>query len=203
MIKGEPFGYKTYWLAIKANQDALLKNSIVKYFEMGDKADWIYGIERSYSDSIYLTPQVNDWVFIVSNFLIKYESIFKKISADIGIVQFFGSYRGVNYSEWRNYKDGKLLRHFSVAEGCIKSNFGIVSPIEYKLADKAYDINIQSFKDDPHMLEFIESRDPFEFLGDENYVMEVAAEWSINPQDMDKIETDGDGYLLLTKVDLK
>ncbi len=174
------FGYKTSWLAIKTNQTE--KVAEILKLENCRPCNWKYGIEYAYTNSIFIAPPVNGWTLVVTNFnLTTYKNyneilnLVKLLSTKFDAVQYFANHRNIDYYIWIKANNGSLNRIGSInsTEGQSISLKG--NPTEIEISHNLINNNIDS---DDYWDEIMS-------LVDEEFIMEVAENWSINPTKID------------------
>lgn len=189
----EPFGYKIAWLAIQTNEAEKVL-SLVADGKIVQVANWHSGIEAAYhtngqvhSDvlTLFISPPVKGWVFIVGVPYLEAQShpyldeILHVLLPAFPEVQYFGSYRVVNYVGWAKAVNGQWLRRFAYADGKIMYNDGAFSAEERRLGLME--------------LQELDCCDDFEVWlesegSDEETVMHLAGLWSINPDDLPEMD---------------
>lgn len=194
------FGYKMCWLAIK-NASSV---ELVKDLEIINPAPagWQQGIETVYKDSqqdtmkntVYLTPEIEGWTLIVSYSLPTPEpetaqillELLEYLSSKYGIACSYGTNSVSEYHHWIKYTSGKLIRAFATAEGSILLDEGEVTPEESFINfDEIMKIQNPEYNGDID----------FESLPDEETVLLVAENWSLNPAKLEEFSSTGEGFL--------
>jgi hypothetical protein len=170
----DPFGYKTAWIAVKSDDPT----SILDFLKVTDlhSVDWNKGIAASYDRSsrrVAVTPALNGWVVIVGSVMLEWlplkrrdgfdspKSILRQLSEHFGEAQFFGTHRVTEAHAWASWRRGELSRYF-YCDGSQGQQFGGDDPAW--AIDEGMAVGI-----------------------DEDGVMEVAAAWSVNPQNVSEI----------------
>ena len=182
------FGYKTVWLAVKTDNKKRI-SEILK-LKNTKECNWKVGIAESYNNSIYITPQIKDWTLICGMSLLnssndKENIIYIKktietLSAEFGEAQFFGSHRVVEYQSWMKAINGKIVRAY-----CYLGESGENLIVEGEPTDfeKKYKL-VNTLSKEAQDEKYFEREDLF--YPDEEFVMNVAENWSINPQTLEK-----------------
>jgi hypothetical protein len=188
----ESFGYKINWLAIKTDDSKKVVN-LLQLTSVHD-ANWKSGLAAAYQGFTFVSPTINDWVFVVSMVIPElpeslgkghYQEFMQKIANEFEEVQFFGSYRRVDYYAWGKYINGIESRSFCSSENGIYQ-VGEITKEELSL-DK--DIAFELYPDDlPE-----EGSEEFKELMvdqdlDENDVLQMAELWSLNPAEFNDME---------------
>lgn len=165
------FGRKTAWLAVR-NDDP---EAVARALGLEDRRaeDWsraIDEVEQGESRaSVFVTPAVDGWTLVVLSPLLADGDVFDlmTISRAFGEAQKFASHRVSDYYEWQRWMDGEPVRRYAWIgdEGEIPFDDGEPAAAETGLLRKA-DLNGDS--DDKR-------------LADEDVVLAVAREWSVDP----------------------
>jgi len=148
--KPQPFGYKVSWFAVKASNTSAVLNALE--FGVATPANWASGLAASSfgasrSDPwVFASPPVSGWVLVVGFWLPypasiepqrgfgrKFDVLFSRLMKQFEDVQFFGSYRVVDFAAWARALKGKSVRMFAYAEGEVFANVGEQTPEEAKL----------------------------------------------------------------------
>jgi len=151
--KPQSFGYKVSWFAVKASDAA----SVLDALEFGGKtpANWAsgliaadaIGVSQKSEPWVFTSPPVNGWVLVVGFWLPypaaptgpqaeigkKFDVLFSRLMKRFDDVQFFGSYRVVDFVAWARARNGKSGRVFAYADGEVFANAGEQTPEEAKL----------------------------------------------------------------------
>ena len=195
------FGYKCNWLAVSTTD--IEKLAIAFDLTETTPCNWEYGIHYAYEGRYFVTPPVNGWTFIVSRslpFAEDMESVqlikvmLIDLSKTFGHAQYFGTMRVVGYDSWIKAEDGHIVRAYSISDG---SNFIVEgTPTD---AEKKYNLAntlSEESQNDPGYFDRTNIDWP-----DESMTMEIAGAWSINPQDLNDINTPSARLGLLGPVD--
>lgn len=153
--KPESFGYKVSWFAVRASDPA----SVLEALELEDRApaNWAFGLAAAYRTSersdrwVFVSPPVSGWVLVVGSCLPypvasgeshlerqfhigrKFDVLFSRLMKRFDDVQFFGSYRVVDFVAWARAQSGEPKRIFAYAAGDVYANFGEQTPEEAAL----------------------------------------------------------------------
>jgi hypothetical protein len=172
------FGYKNAWLAIRTEDT----QAVAEALHMIDthSTSWAEGIHVQGRSPVFLTPAVDGWTLAVLGLgeLAEDDGLgggaldLPSLSSRFGEVQKFGTYRVVEYQEWQRWVDGSPVRRYCwVGEsGEIRFDEGEPISAEGNLLGAA-DLN--------------GDWDGFDVANEET-VMAVAAEWSINPTTLEE-----------------
>ena len=182
------FGYKTVWFAVKTDDKKRI-SEILK-LKNTKECNWKVGIAESYNNSIYITPQIKEWTLVCGMSLLKSNDdeenlkyIIKTIetlSAEFGEAQFFGSHRVVEYQSWMKAINGKTIRAYCYLGETGKNLIIEGEPTEFEKKYKLINTLSTEAQDD----KYFEREDLF--YPDEDFVMNIAENWSINPQKLEE-----------------
>ncbi len=177
------FGYKSAWLAIRT-EDTEAAAEALRVTD-AHAASWAEGIEAAYRARqgrplVFLTPVVDGWTLAVlgRGELFEDDGVgggtldLPSLSHRFGEVQKFATHRVVDYQEWQRWVDGSPVRRYCwIGEsGEIRFDEGEPISAEGNLL-RAADLD--------------GDWDAFDLANEEN-VMAVAAEWSLNPTTLDE-----------------
>jgi hypothetical protein len=176
------FGYKIAWLAIRTEDTKAAAEAL--RLTNAHAVSWAEGIDAAYGAQqgqapVFLTPVVDGWTLAVLGRGELFEDDgagggaldLSSLSNRFGEVQKFATHRVVEYQEWQRWVNGSPVRRYCwIGEsGEIRFDEGEPVSAEGNLL-RAMDLD--------------GDWDPFDFA-DEETVMAVAAEWSINPTTLD------------------
>ncbi len=223
--KPEPFGFKVSWFAVKASDPA----SVLDALQLGEAtpANWASGLEAAYGRShkddpwVFISPPVSGWVFVVGFSLPcptieshpeigrRFDILFSRLMGRFDDVQFFGSYRVVDFTAWARGLKGIPMRVFawSGSDGAVLANIGEQTPEEAKLGfpdlsglspsdagDRIFQIAEQQNAEESALIASglsgreararLRRNGPHAFVS-ETDVVELAGLWSINPMQLD------------------
>lgn len=176
------FGYKCMWFAIKTDDTSKAAEAL--NLQNAVPCNWANGIDEAYKTSVYIAPAINGWVLAVGLSLPhqgtneSYDEITglaNKLSERFGEAQFFCTHWIVEYHCWLKSVNGKIERLYSYL-GESGENLkikGKPTPAEQK-----YNL-VNTFSDDAKNENYFEREDLV--VPDEELVMEIAGEWSVNP----------------------
>ena len=168
-----PFGYKMGWLAVKQAKSV----DVASFLKIKNlrSASWVDGVEAAYNsgaDVVFVTPQVNGWVLVVSLWAMgagdrrsaeAIGQLLGQLSSKFGEAQGFATHRVIEYHHWMLATNGHLQRSFAYIgeSGEVLVNSGALTDSERKLR-------------------FI-SKPAEQWNPTEEDVMTVATGWSIAP----------------------
>lgn len=191
----QTFGYKVNWFAVKATNPAIVADALE--IGSGVPANWESGMNAAYGrinptgkqSWIFVSPSVKGWVFVVGSSLPypvmhttdrhdgigqKFDALFSRLIHHFNDVQFFGSYRVVGFVAWVRAQKNKPMRVFAYGDGDVYANIGDQTQEEALLSlPKLSGLS-------PHdASERLFSKSTK--LPDENDVLRLAEQWSLNP----------------------
>jgi len=173
------FGYKNEWIAVKtqnANEVADLLNLKAR------KCNWSEGVS---SGKVFITPPIEGWVLVLGTELSVFEEeknliILKKLSLKFDECQAFLTNRIVDYHSWALVKKGELIRAVRYFLEDEVPFFIIGEPTKIEQNLKFEFPSIDEVEDESYW-----EKDDVYFI-DEDTVMMIAENWSINPTTLDK-----------------
>ncbi len=189
------FGRKINWVAIRSkNHEAIvheLKRTGKKHFRTNLES----GIHAAYASCLFVFPPFQDWILVLNPLYQfseeeRYEYL-KELSKKYGEVQFFGSFRGVNYSSWMQFIQGETIRAYSVADGEIIKNEGALTDTEEAFIATAIREAIGSEE-----AEEISDEEKLLMISSEENVLKMAEKWSINPSQLEDMDLAGLGTII-------
>lgn len=145
------FGYKTSWYAVKTNE----YNKLIKIFGIKNtqSSNWEFGLNASYNKNLFITPQLNGWIFIIGANLtcgdskIGVEKVKQKLiqlSSEFEHAYFFSSHRIVGFYNWGKAENGQIKRFYSHLDetGEVIEDYGEKTEVELTLfSDSSYNID--------------------------------------------------------------
>jgi hypothetical protein len=182
----QSFAYKCQWLAVKTEDT----EAVVKALKLVDiqVANWATGIEGAYAGYYFVSPPVEGWTFVVNALMPdatdQLESGPLQTVTDLSVVfeeaYYFGTHRVVEYHAWARARHGKLNRAYGYLgeRGETLFNHGELTAVEAK-----------------HDLHFTEQEDDMQQLPDEEDVLLVAKEWTMDPRDLGIAQNIGAGFV--------
>lgn len=175
-----PFGPKTAWIAVAdVTPEALAAALGITALE---PADWIDGIDLAYEHGdddwgvgVFITPALGRWTLAVGQPLfIEREGFAAELSRTLEgrEVQHFATHRVADGHIWARAIDGRTVRHVLAADG---EMFETGEPTSEELA---CGFRRMSAEDEP-------ADDDDVWFADEDFVLELAGAWSLNPLSID------------------
>ncbi len=180
------FGHKCTWFAIKSVHTEELINTLK--LSNVRPCNWQTGIERAYENSVFITPPINGWILACGRGLphgdtregIEFvKSILQKLSRVYGEAQFFCTHRVTEYHCWIKAIEGNIQRVYSYL-----GEAGENVLIEGEATDFEKGLHlVDTFSDDAKEKYYFERDDIT--LPDEELVMKVAENWSVDPSTLE------------------
>lgn len=176
------FGYKCTWLAIRTEN--IQKISELLKLKRTSVCNWKYGINKAYDNSIFICPPIDGWVLVVGNKLPdgdgnEIQELLITLSKEFQEAQFFATHRVTEYHCWIKALNGKIIRLYSFL-GESGENISVEGkPTEF---EKKYNL-INTFSKEAEDSSYFERKDLT--TPDEEFIMQVADNWSINPMTLD------------------
>jgi hypothetical protein len=166
-----PFGYKIGWFAVPSTDPS----NIIHAFGLRNpvRCDWAAGITAAYADKVFVSPPVGSWVLLPAwHWLGRLgwdtssvvAPLLRAVSKQLGRVQFFATYRVDDYHLWAEARTGKIIRAFCSYQGETIWEGG--RPTSTELVAGSFDN---------------------EHRPNEESVMQVAAQWSVNPCELERV----------------
>ena len=183
------FGYKCAWYAL-ASSDT---NSIVSAVQLREArpSSWAHGIEQAYERSVFVSPPVKGWTFVVGFSLApssndakqKVRPRLESLSRSFGTALFFASHRVVELHLWAKAVTGSLARAYGYVgeSGETFWNEGDMTAEERKLGFAFFDPGSAKAEEDGYW-----DREDLSFPDEQN-VMDIAREWSVCPDDLEQL----------------
>lgn len=180
------FGYKCRWFAVKSDN----KNRLAELLELKNisACNWEMGIDHAYSGSVFITPAIDGWTLACGGGLpagdnkegiIRVKQILQSLSKEFGEAQFFSTHRVVEYHCWMKATNGKVDRVYSYL-GEAGENIAVEgTPTTFERA-----VNLaNTFSDEAKDENYFQREDIV--WANEDLLMQIAANWSINPTTLD------------------
>ncbi len=172
-----PFGQQMAWLSLDTRGTAAVARALDlrKVIE----ATWGVGIEEAHKGSVYVSPPVADWTFAVGTALFQtpqglattLKPFLENLSHQFKDVQYFCNHRDIGMYAWARARQGRLVRGYGWlgARGTLWDE-GAPTREERRLG----------FRCSPGQPPTVESA-PLT----EDYVLDLASLWSIDPTTLD------------------
>lgn len=189
----ESFGYKSQWFAVRATEpEAVAKSLGIANLR---SVDWYTGLRQAEKHGIFITPPVDGWVLVTGWGLEPLlpedgfpRELIHRLSVEFGEAQFFATHRGSDYHCWSKACAGKMQRAYCFCGSNGETMFleGEPTPVEASVEL----INTLLPEEEAQDWE-----DENVFFPDEDFVMQVAEAWSVNPMDLgSRDDVPGMGY---------
>lgn len=166
-----PFGYKCCWLCVKAGSpEEVIEKLALKNPE---PANWDKGIEMAYNNYYFVSPVLDEYVLVVgwgSDIISLAPELLDDSAKKFPELQYFATHRVVDYHAWVKYVDGEMIRGYGYCgcDGVVLLNKGGLTPEEERMGF------INLIPDNECDWQQYDSPD-------EEYVMQIAAAWGVDP----------------------
>ncbi len=171
-LRGEPFGYKTGWIAIRTEDTA----RVIEALGLGTPTQlgWTAGVEAAYDQGVFITPTINGWTLVMGSELLERQVSARKLSAHMGCeVQVFATHQVSDCHMWERASGADDYRLFSIEDWDLTVE-GPITEIERELGiDKFLAARASEDFDDGGI-----------DIPDEDTVMNIAGNWSVNPSEL-------------------
>ena len=165
------FGRKTAWLAIRDAPPAEVADALSATAVR--RETWKRGLDALTGPAVFITPAVDGWTLVVlGDGAADADLDLAGLSARFGEAQKFGSHRVVDWYEWQRWVDGEAVRRYCYVgeSGDVRFDEGIRAAAEREWDE--------------------------ETVPDEEAVLDVAAEWSVDPMTIDgRVDVAPEGLL--------
>ena len=180
-----PFGYKCNWLCVKAGSPLEVIEKLG--LKNAEPSNWDKGIEMAYNGYRFVSPVLDGYVLVVNfgmDILTLAPELLDEKARLFPELQFFVTQRVSDYHAWAKYINGVLIRGYgwSGCDGTVFLNTGEPTPEEVKLGFT-------------NLLPSAEADWSKYKTPDEEYVLELAAEWGVDPAFSGKNYQKGMGYI--------
>ena len=181
-----PFGYKCDWLCIKSDStlDVIEKLGL----KNAEPSNWDKGIEMAYNGYRFVSPVLDGYVLVVNfgmDVLTLAPELLNQAANHFPELQFFVTQRVSDYHAWAKYENGEMVRGYGWCgcDGTVFLNTGELTLEEVRLGFT----NLLPTEEE-------EDWDKYK-TPDEEYVMELAAAWGVDPSFSSKDYPKGMGYI--------
>lgn len=176
------FGYKCMWFAVKTDN----KNRLAEILKLKNFSDcnWQVGIDKAYNGSVFITPTIDGWTLAcgwglphgdTKEGIEEVKNILLILSEEFSEAQFFCTHRVTEYHCWIKATNGQVERVYSYL-GESGENIAIEGqPTKFERTLKL----INTFSDEAKDEKYFEREDLV--WADEELLMQVAGNWSIDP----------------------
>ena len=166
-----PFGYKCNWLCVKSDKpmDVIEKLGL----KNAEPSNWDKGIEMAYNGYRFVSPALDGYVLVVNiemDMLTVAPELLDNMAAKFPELQFFVTQRVSDYHAWTKYINGEMIRGYGWCgcDGRVFLNRGELTAEEKRLGFT-------------NLLPNEEADWETHETPDEEYVIELAAAWGIDP----------------------
>lgn len=175
------------WFAIKT----IDKNKVAELLNLKNivPCNWQVGVQKAYGGSVFVTPPIDGWTLVCSTVLPAGDSVesivevkrsLVNLSSVFGEAQFFCTHRVVDFHCWMKAKNGTVERVYSYL-GESDQNIAVEGePSEFEKQFDLVNTFSEAAKDDSYF-----GREDLD-RADESIVMQIAANWSIDPSHLDE-----------------
>lgn len=180
------FGYKTAWFAVRSDDCSAVAEVIG--IVNPKPTSWAAGLEAAGEDSVFVSPPVGDWVFVVGLTLGEgvgrddesWRSRLVALSVKFGEAQFFCSHRVVELHVWSRAVGGKVERAYGFLGEAGETLFDDGERTEGEIASglQFFDERSAAAEADDYW-----EREDLTYP-DEDAVMEIARRWGRAPIDL-------------------
>jgi len=185
--KGTAFGYKCAWFAIKSNDIEEVWNELKPDFDLISFSNFENGVKHGYGGRFTLTKAINNWCLLISTDAERY--LEKMKHKNFEEVHLYATHRVSDYIHIVKIENKTVVRDLSVSDGEVNKSEGTPTDIEKIWAEKRRSDNLEG-EHDEDVIKLNSERTFEEFFGDEEGIMEIAGNWSINPQDLKDLIVD-------------
>lgn len=188
------FGYKTSWLSVKTNDGNALAKVLDRQYTRN--ANWKNGLASR--KDVFLTPPIGEWMLVHGmpidadfTFVEEY-NILEKLSLEFEECHFFCTQRVSEYYVWVKAIEGQIIRSYGYLGE--RGENTMVTGIPQGLENELHLIN--TFSKESENRGYLE--DDSLVIPDEDLIMKIAEDWSVNPSTLEG-RTDISGLGLLCK----
>ncbi|WNJ17149.1 hypothetical protein [Pontibacter sp. G13] len=179
------FGYKNKWIALKTDD----RDKVVKFLNLKkvQKSNWKDGVKFGYEEGVFITPDINGWTLALGVDISDLESedsqeFLKRASTEFEECQIFQTHRIVEYHFWGKAKNGHIERLYSYVGESGENLINEGKPTEI---ENTYNL-VNTFSKESESDDYWEREDLD--IPDEQIVMEIAENWSIDPTKIEEIK---------------
>jgi hypothetical protein len=180
------FGYKLTWLAVRTTDAKAVAQAL--HLQGLQQCSWEQGIEGAYAQTVFVTPAVAGWTLVAGRTLPflpdpasvpAAEALVSQLSQQFGEAQYFSSQRVIEAHGWAKGLKGKIVRAYAYVgdQGETVVATGPLSAVEPPTLVNTRSLAAQR---DTAYLERPDLTTPTEEL-----VMQIAAQWSVDPTTLD------------------
>lgn len=190
-----PFGYKSAWFAVKYGDAAIIaqllsiKNTV--------ESNWENAFNKINRDSryIFITPTIGNWTLIIGNWgEEQLKPMLEKLSTEFGEAQHFITHRVSEAHGWMLARNGKVIRAYAYVGDQGENIYVEGEPTDF---EKQYNL-VNTFSEEAKDPNYFEREDLV--FPDEEFVMQIAGDWSVNPITYNDIEDLSEGVGIIGKL---
>jgi hypothetical protein len=202
------FGWKMHWLGVPSDDVeavvAALREADTRFARAdATRCNWRSAMDRILANflnpEVFVSPPVDGWVLLLNwqpdddDDLERFRDVLEGLSESFGEAYAFGSHRVVSMTTYGVARDGQLLRCVVQADGESFIDHG-----EKLEAERQRDI--LTMGEAHELLEEAsdqgEEDEIWQRVPDEQTVLDLAAEWSIDPSTLEDVQEKGVGRLM-------
>ncbi|MCS3797756.1 hypothetical protein [Niastella sp. OAS944] len=197
----ECFGPKCIWFAIPSENPL----QVAETMNLGhlEPCNWYVGVRKAYEGEIFVTPPVDGYTMVLGwglptgdtpGEIEKVKNVLSTLSNVFGEAQYFGTHRTSGFCTWMKAVNGNVIRVYGYADG---ENLIVEGePTEYEAG-----LNLlNTFSEEAKQKDYYSREDITH--PHESTVMEIAANWSIDPSELHKRKDLQPGLGYLSKTDI-
>ena len=181
------FGYKCMWFAVKTDK----KNRLAEILKLKNISDsnCQVGIDRAYNGSVFITPVIDGWTIAcgyglphgdTKEGIEEVKKILTTLSKEFENAQFFCTHRVTEYHCWIKATSGRIERVYSYL-GESSENIAI----EGQSTEFEKSLNLaNTFSEEAKDEKYFERKDIV--WADEEILMQIAENWSLDPTKLDE-----------------
>ncbi|MCW3105441.1 MAG: hypothetical protein JWO09_3881 [Bacteroidetes bacterium] len=183
------FGYKCTWIAVKANDPQKVAECLK--LRNISACNWAAGISKAYDDSVFISPPLGGWIIAAgvnlpapesTNDIHEVKKMLAALSLVFGEAQLFSTHRVVEYHCWIKAAAGAVTRIYAFS-GEAGENIAIEG--RPTRIENQYQL-VNTFSEESDQDNYFD-RDDLTWP-DEELVMKIAADWSIDPTKLDELK---------------
>lgn len=177
------FGYKSSWIAVKNGNPEIIAQLL--NIKNAAESNWKNAFIKLDNDRkyIFITPPIDNWTLIIGEWREdEFKPIVETLSTKFGEAQHFITHRVSEAHGWILAKNGKVIRAYAYVGDQGENIYVEGEPTEF---EKQYNL-INTFSEEAQNPEYFEREDIF--TPNEEFVMQLAENWSVNPTTFDSRE---------------
>lgn len=182
-----PFGSRIAWLALDTNDTDAVATALG--MRAPRRTNWADGIAAAYQASVFVTPPLGDWTLAVGTPLFPpdraeafVKPLLERLSRQFGEAQYFGTHRDVEMHIWARARKGRLIRGHGWLGQKALTLWDEGSPTDEEQELVGSDEDTES--SEPVQAETGGQKPSIQ--PNEEYVMQLASLWSIDPMTLDE-----------------